>query len=166
MFILLNALVSSLDGLIIGISLKLSNTKLTFKNYLILFITNTLIYSTIITLYYAFHFKFMTTTITTILYLLLAINAYKENHNEEYSKILSIKQTIILAIVHSLDGSVVSLNFVYDYNIIFIILLFSISAILLLILGYLFAKNFKKIKKGNYISTFLFILLAILNLFL
>lgn len=166
MFILLNALVSSLDGLIIGISLKLSNTKLTLKNYLILFITNTLIYSTITTLYYAFYLKFMTTTITTILYLLLAINAYKENRDDEYSKILSIKQTILLAIVHSLDGSIISLNFVYNYNIIFIILLFSISAILLLILGYLFAKIFKKIKKGNYISAFLFILLAILNLFL
>ena len=108
----------------------------------------------------------MTTTITTILYLLLAINAYKENHNEEYSNTLSLKQTIVLAIVHSLDGSIVSLNFVYIYNILFIVLLFSISAILLIVIGFSFAQNFNKIKKGNYISASLFILLAIINLFL
>ena len=163
---LLNAFTSSLDGLIIGISLKLSNTKLNLTNYLIMFITNLLVYSTIITLYYEFHFKFMTTPITTILYLLLAINAFKTDINEQYEQKLAIKQTIILAIVHSLDGSILSLNFIYSYNILFIILLFSVLAIFLLIVGYFFANNFKKIKKGNYINTFLFIVLAILNLFL
>ena len=40
MFIFLNALVASLDGLIIGIGLKLAKTKLTMMNKLIIFLTN------------------------------------------------------------------------------------------------------------------------------
>lgn len=166
MFILLNAIVASLDGLIIGISLKLSNTKLTFKNNIILLITNIFIYSTFITLYYLFQFKFMTTSITTILYLLLAWSAYKKDEDEVFDQSLTFKKTIIIALAHSLDGSIVSLNFVYSYNLLFIILLFSIASIMLLLVGYYFANIFKNIKKSNYISAVLFILLAILNLVL
>lgn len=166
MFIFLNAIVASLDGLIIGIGLKLAKTKLTMKNKLLLLFINFIIYTTIITIYYVFQFQFMTTGITTILYLILAWNAYKSNEEEKYDQSLTMKKTILLAISHSLDGSIVSLNFVYNYNILFIIFLFSLASILLLLAGYYFANLFKNIKKSNYISALLFILLAILNLFL
>ncbi len=166
MFIFLNALVASLDGLIIGIGLKLAKTKLTMMNKLIIFLTNIFIYSIIIFLYYSLKIKFMTMVITTLLYLFLAWNAYHTKEDEEYEKSLSIKKTIFIAATHSLDGSIVSLNFVYNYNILFIILLFSFFSILLLICGYMFAKLLSNIKKSNLINALLFLALAIINLFL
>lgn len=165
MFIILNALAASLDGYIIGISLKLSKTKLTLKNNLIILFTNFFIYTTIIVLYYSFKCRIMTTSITTILYIILAWNAYKEKE-EHFEKALTTKKAIILAAAHSLDGSLVSLNFVYEYNLIYIILLFGITSLVLLLIGYYFANLFKSTKKSNFISALLFILLAIFNLFL
>ncbi len=166
MFILLNALVASLDGLIIGIGLKLSKTKLTFTNKLIILLTNVFIYTIIITLYYSLKVKFMTTGITTLFYLFLAWNAYKAQEEDVFEQKLSIKKTIFIAAAHSLDGSIVSLNFVYNYNFLFIITLFSLASILLLLCGYSFANLLSNIKKSNLINAFLFLALAIINLFL
>ena len=164
MFILLNALVASLDGLIIGIGLKLSRTKLTLINKIVFLLTNILIYTFIIIIYYHLHIKFMTTPITTLLYLFLAWSAYKNKENEAYEQKLKIEKNILLAATHSIDGSIVSLNFVYNYNIIYIITIFSIASILLLIIGYKWANSFKNIKKSNLITALLFILLALINL--
>ena len=165
MFLILNAIVASLDGLIIGIGLKLSKVKLTLKNNIIFLLTNFFIYSIVILFYYTFHFKFMTTTITTLLYLLLAWNAYKSNEKEKYEQKLTFRKNILLAITHSLDGSIISLNFVYNYNLNLIILSFSLCSLLLLLTGYYFATILKNIKNSNLISAILFIILAILNLF-
>lgn len=166
MFLFTNAFVASLDGFAIGIGLKLCKTKLTFKNNITLFLTNVIIYSFALILYYSFHFHFMTKSITTILYLFLAYNAYKDEHEDEYEKTLSLKNTFLLAAVHSLDGSIVSLNFVYAYSLATIILVFSIASILLLFIGYYFANFFKDMKKSNLWSAFLFVFLAIVNLIL
>lgn len=166
MLLLLNAIVASLDGFIIGISLKLAKTKLTIINNIILFLTNLIIYAGIILLYVFLHFKFMTPFITTILYLYLAWNAYNNKENNNFNTFLTIKQTVLIATTHSLDGSIISLNFVYNYNIILIISLFSFLAIFFLLLGYYFANLFKNIKHTNLINFMLFILLAILNLIL
>ncbi len=164
MFIILNSVIASLDGLIIGISLKLKKIKLETKNTLIFFIGNIIIYSIFISLYYFFDLKFMTKNITTILYLILAINTIKSKESNNFN-CLTIKNTIFLTLAHSLDGTIVSLSFIYNYNNIFIILLFSISSTIILILGYYFAKIFKHIKKEELISGLLFIILAILNQF-
>ncbi len=86
MFLFFNALVASMDGLIIGINLKLSKIKLSKLNGFIMFITNCLIYTFVLLLYKYFHFTFMTKNISTILYLLLAYMAFKENENEKTSK--------------------------------------------------------------------------------
>ncbi len=167
MLLLLNAIVASLDGIIIGISLKLANAKLTIKNSTILFINNYLIYSAIIFLYCFFNFKFMTPTIATLLYLFLAWHIFKENNdNNNYDYNLSFKQLFLLSLTHSLDGGIISLNFVYDYSLFIIITTFSTFAIVFLCLGYIFAKSLKQIKKSNLISALLFVLLAILNLIL
>lgn len=166
MFIILNAIIASLDGLIIGISLHLSKTKITLKNNIIFLITNFLIYTLVNYLYIFFHFTFMTKTITTFLYLFLAWNAYKTNDEEEICiHDLTFKKNILLAFTHSLDGSIISLNFINQYNLILIIGLFSFSSLLLLLIGYYFANILKNIKKSNLISALLFILLAILNQF-
>jgi len=166
MLLILNALVASLDGIIIGISLKISKTKLSYKNNLLFLFTNLFIYTLIIILYYYFKFTFMTTGVTTILYLILAWNAYKSNENKTFEKNLPFLNTITLAFTHSLDGSIVSLNFVYIYNIIYIIYLFTFISLIMLFVGYYFANIFKNIKKSNTICALLFILLAFLNFFL
>lgn len=166
MFLILNAIIASLDGLIIGISLKLSKIKLTIKNNLIFLLTNIFIYTLITLLYYNFEFKFMTTGVTTILYLILAWNAFKSNEEEITKNNLSILNTIAIGFSHSIDGSIVSLNFVYTYNLLYIITLFSFISLITLLIGYYFANNFKRFKKSNTISALLFILLAFLNLVL
>lgn len=166
MFLILNAIIASLDGLIIGISLKISKIKLTIKNNLIFLLTNIFIYTLITLLYYNFEFKFMTTGVTTILYLILAWNAFKSNEEEITKNNLSILNTIAIGISHSIDGSIVSLNFVYTYNLLCIINLFSFISLITLLIGYYFANIFKKLKKSNTISALLFILLAFLNLVL
>ena len=78
MFLLINSIVASLDGLIIGIGLRLSNVKVNKTNILTILIGNFLIYTLFLTLYYSFQFTFMTKTISTILYLFLAYRSLIE----------------------------------------------------------------------------------------
>ena len=165
MFLLLNSIVASIDGFIIGISLKITKTKLSWKNNLTIFLTNFFIYFTIISCYYFFKFHFMTTYITTFFYLFLAWSSYHNKQNETYNHKLSIKNSIFIATAHSLDGGVISLNFVYDYPLIIIILMFSFIAFALLLIGYYFANIFNSLKYTNVCCSGLFIILAIWNLF-
>lgn len=165
MFLLLNAIVASLDGLIIGIGLQLAKVKLNKSNILTIFIGNFLIYTLFLTLYYYLGLSFMTKTISTILYLILAWRSLKEDENKKYSEKLKFLECIFLTISHSLDGTLVSLNFVYTEPIFKIVSYFSIASILILLIGYYFASLFQNIKKSNYISATLFLLLAICNQF-
>ena len=165
MFLILNSIVASLDGLIIGIGLKLAHTKLSKTNILTISIGNIVIYTFFLTLYYYFKLTFMTKLISSCLYLFLAWRSYKEKENNTYTEKLSFLECILLTITHSLDGTLISLNFVYNYQLIYIISIFSFSSIILLLLGYYFAKLIKITKKSNYISACLFLLLAFTNQF-
>lgn len=167
MFLFLNSIAASLDGLIIGIGLRLSHIKLSKINMLTIWLGNFLIYALFLFLYYYFKLTFMTKTITTILYLFLAYHAWQNKetfHMKE--RTLSLLSCLILTLTHSLDGTIVSLSFVYQYHILHICCIFSGMSLLILLIGYYFAKIFKEQKKENYISTFLFLLLAFINQFL
>ena len=166
MFLLINSIVASLDGLIIGIGLRLSNVKVNKTNILTILIGNFLIYTLFLTLYYSFQFTFMTKTISTILYLFLAYRSLKEETKKEYQEKLKFWECILLTLSHSLDGTLISLNFVYTEPMIKIVTYFSLSSLLILLIGYYFASVFKNNKKSNYWSAFLFLLLAIINQFL
>lgn len=166
MFLLLNSIVASFDGFIIGIGLRLSHIKLTKTNIGTIFIGNFLIYFCFLFLYKHFEFTFMTKTITTCLYLILAFRSLQEEKTFELKeKTLGFMSCLLLTLTHSLDGTIVSLNFVYNYPLIYIALLFSVMSITILLIGYFFAKHFK-INKGSYISALLFFTLGIINLFL
>ena len=165
MFLFLNSIVASLDGLIIGISLQLAKVKITKTNVLTIAIGNILIYTFFLTLYYYFQFTFMTKTLATILYLFLAWRSYKEQEHKNYKEKLSFIETILLTLSHSLDGTLISLNFVYAEPIIKIVISFSLTSLLILLIGYYFTKIFKNVKKSNYISAALFLLLALINQF-
>ncbi len=163
MFLFLNALVASLDGFIIGIGIRLAKVKISVYNILYFLIENILIYSLFLYLYIFFHITFVNKIIATLLYLILAFRSLKiEEVN--YKNKLSIFEWTLLAFSHSLDGILVSLNFVYTTSLFKIVSIFSIFAVTILLLGYYFANFFKKQKKGNKMSFVLFILLAILNL--
>lgn len=165
MFLLLNAIVASLDGLIIGIGLRLSNVQLSKKDTFIIFLGNFLIYTFFLSVYYYFKFTFMTKALTTFLYIILGLNALR---NEEtchiQQKKLSFLNCILITLTHSLDGTIVSLSFVYNYKILHIVLAFTVMSLSILLIGYFFAKIFNTSKK-SYISTFLFFLLAFINQF-
>jgi len=165
MFLLINSIVASLDGLIIGIGLRLSSVKINKTNILTILIGNILIYTLFLTLYYSFQFTFMTKTISTILYLFLAYRSLKEETKKEYQEKLKFWECILLTLSHSLDGTLISLNFVYTEPMIKIVTYFSLSSLLILLIGYYFASVFKNNKKSNYWSAFLFLLLAIINQF-
>lgn len=167
MFLFLNALVASMDGLLIGISLKLLKVKITKLNILYIIISNIIIYALFLLLYYHFNFTFYTKNIATFLYLVLSINAYRSNEEDlHYKNKLSNMQCFILGTTHSLDGVIVSLGFVYKYSISYIIFLFCFMSIFVMLLGFYFANYLKNIKKGNVISALLFVFLAIINYFL
>ncbi len=165
MFLFINSLVASLDGLIIGINLKLTKIKLTFFNLLTFLIFNTLIYFLVLKTYYLFNLSFISKNIATIIYLFLALNNLKSKEQQEYNQKLNFFNTLILALSHSLDGSLISLNFIYQYSLITIISLFSFMAVFILLIGYYFANLFKHLKNGNFYSALLFIILAIFNYF-
>ena len=141
MFLLLNAFIASLDGFIIGSILRFSNIKLSKTNFLAIFLGNTLVY------------------------LFLAFHSLKEEE-KNYEGDLKLKDYFLLTLSHSLDGTLVSLNFAYSYNIYYIVFIFSTFAILLLYIGYTFFKRIKNSNKNKYISFSLFLLLAIINYFL
>ena len=72
MFVLLSSFVASLDGFIIGLSLKLSGVKISKQNMVTFLFGNLFIYSFAILAYTFFHFQFITNFVSTILYLILA----------------------------------------------------------------------------------------------
>lgn len=164
MFLILNSIVASLDGLIIGVGLRLSHVSLSKKNIFILFWGSILIYSLFLFFYSVFHFSFMTKFISTCLYLFLAWRSFKEEH-KVYDKNLSFFECVLLTLTHSLDGTLISLNFVYVYTIPLIVCIFSLSSILVLLFGYYGTCLFKNIKNSHFISAILFLLLAIINQF-
>ncbi len=165
MFLLLNAIVASLDGWIIGIGLRLSNIRLSKKDMFIILIGNFLIYTFFLFLYYYFKFTFMTKTLTSVLYILLGLNSLR---NEEICQFkqnkLSILNCILITLTHSLDGTMISLSFVYNYSILHISSIFCVMSLVILLFGYYFAKILNHSKK-NYIGAFLFFLLALINQF-
>lgn len=166
MFLLFTSFVASLDGFLIGMGLRLANISLTKKNILTIFIGNLLIYSFFLILYSFFHLSFMTKLFSTILYLLFAWKTFREKEKENsYQETLNFKECLLLTLTHSLDGTIVSLRFVYFYSLWKIIFIFSFSSLFLLLLGYFSARIFKNFKKGNYLATGLFLILAILNQF-
>lgn len=167
MFLLLNSIAASLDGLIIGIGLRLASIKLSKTNMLIIWLGNFLIYALFLFLYYFFKLTFMTKNITSILYLVLAFHAWRNNESFEVKeKTLGLFSCFLLTLTHSLDGTIVSLSFVYQYNILHICFIFSSMSLIVLLIGYYFAKLFKSKKKESYISASLFLLLALINQFL
>lgn len=167
MMLLISSFVASLDGFIIGIGLKGNRIQLKWKEFIILFVENIFLYSFLLFLYSFFHFQFITPFISTLLYLVLAFFSFrnKEEDIPIVSKNLNVFSCFFLTLTHSLDGVLVSLGFVYEYPLFVIIILFSFMAIFLIGLGYFFAKSFPMSKKSNYISTVLFLFLAIWNQF-
>lgn len=167
MFLLLNAIAASLDGLIIGIGLKLSHIKLTKTNKFIIFIGNFLVYLLFLTLYHYFKFTFMTKGVTTILYFFLAFQSYRNQESfQTNEKTLNFISCLLLTLTHSLDGTIISLRFVYEFNILYICFIFSSMSLFILLIGYYFAILFKNQKNENYLRTLLFLLLAFINQFL
>lgn len=166
MFLILNAIVASLDGIIIGLSLRLANIKIQKHNIIIIFIGNLLIYTLFLFLYKTLNLTFMTKNISTILYLFLAWHSFHEQETVSFKEnSLKILDCIVVTITHSLDGTIISLNFAYQYHILYTSIIFSIVSLLFLLIGYYFAKLFKSKKKQNGYSAVLFILLAIINHF-
>ena len=113
MFLIFNALVASLDGLIIGIGLRLANIKISKKNILIILLGNLFVYYFSLYIYKSFNLSFMSKTFTTILYLVLAYQAFKNKDEVNFNgKNLNLLNCLILTLTHSLDGAIISLNFV------------------------------------------------------
>jgi len=168
MMLVFSSFVASIDGFLIGISLKFMKQNLTIRNLSILFLCNLVLYSLLLSLYSFFQFSFVTKFMATIFYLIFAFLAFREKPEEEisFTHDLSFVSCIFLTLTHSIDGAFVSLSFVYEYPLWMIIILFSFMAVLLMFLGYFFASQVKHIKKSNYVSGLLFFLLAIFNQFL
>jgi len=165
--LLLSSFVASLDGFLIGFSLKLSKTKVSWFDFLLIFFINILLYSFVLNLYLFWNFHFVTKFISTILYLILAYFSYHNQGEmiESHHKKLSFWSCFLLALTHSLDGTLVSLGFVYAYAIWQIVLLFSFMSVFILGIGYYFAHLFPNPKKSHLISALLFLILAFLNQF-
>lgn len=166
MFLFFNAIVASLDGVIIGTCLKLMNVYLSRKNIFYIFLTNLIIYTIFLNIYYYLNLTFMTKNVVSILYLCFAFFSFfnKEEIDIKQKK-LNLLSCILLSLTHSLDGVSISLSFVYKVNIIYIIVVFSIFSIILLLIGYYFANIFKKNKKADIINALLFLFLFISNQF-
>ncbi len=167
MMLLISSFVASLDGFIIGIGLKGNRIQLTYKEFFILFFENIILYSILLFLYSFLQFQFITNFISTLFYLILAFLSFRNKEEETtiFSKKLNLLSCFFLTLSHSMDGVLVSLGFVYEYPLGIIVFLFSFMAVLLIVLGYFFANTFSMPKKSNYISAFLFLLLAIWNHF-
>lgn len=168
MFLLINSLVASLDGLLMGFSLKILKVKLSWKNILIFSFGNLFSYTLVLSFYSYFQLQFMSRIVTTIMYLFLAFLTWKskEDTQEELTmRSLSFFPCLFLALTHSLDGALVSLSFVYDYSLLIIICCFTIMAVGLFLLGYFCSFPFHYKKKSNIICATLFLLLALFNQF-
>ncbi len=168
MLLLLSSFVASLDGLVLGFGLKSLKIKLSFSNIITLFFSNFFIYFIVLFLYTFFQLQFVTKPVSTFFYLLLALFAWKNKDDvdgENVSIELGFFPCIMLSFTHSLDGTLISLGFVYQYSFLLIAILFSFMAVLLFVFGYLLAHKMEFIKKSNHFSGLLFLFLAILNQF-
>lgn len=164
MFLFFNAIVASLDGIVIGSIIRLQNRILTKKNILTIFITNLFLYFIFLKLYTYFNFTFMNKIVTSLLYLFFAINNLNEKEELKIKeKKLNIISCILIALTHSLDGISISLSFTNNYSLNLINIIFSTNSLILLLIGYYFATFFNKYKYSSYISAILFFLLFIFN---
>lgn len=164
MFLLFNAIVASMDGFVMGMGLRLARVKITKGNMIVFLLGNVIIYTFFLFLYRYLQLRIITKFGTTILYLVLSWYAFK-NKEESYPKSLEFKELMLLLLTHSIDGTAISLGFVYSYRLEAIVVSFSLLSVAVLILGYYSVNVFQGFKKTNYISSLLFVLLAIWNQF-
>ncbi len=158
----LSAIATSMDSFIMGISFKISKTKLTLKNIVELslgsFLTITFFHITM----QIFHISVANKFTKFLLFLILGIFSLKKEEKKKYQKKLTPKEILLIILSNSIDGFLVSLTFTTQYSITLLSFIYAITGIFLLLLG---NKTPISWKKRDYISTVLFFVLAITSLF-
>lgn len=165
MILFLSSLVASLDGFLIGFNLKISQVKMKRKDFCFFFCGNLILYSIVLYSYAFFQFTFFTSFVSACFYVILAYLSLFD-HEEKFSiaqKHLTILTLFLLILSHSIDGTLISLGFVYEYSIWLLVFLFSFMSVFILFLGYSIGMLFPEIKYSNYVCALLFLLLAFGN---
>ena len=154
----LSAIATSMDSFLIGFSLN--EQKLTIKNFILLWLSYILTLYILLLISSLLKIQIDQPILKSILFFILGILCLKGQKEKQH---ISIKKRtmIFLSLSNSLDGWLVALTFVKFYPLLYISLIFSSFSLILLWLGYKFPKQ----KKNQWLSPFLYFILAILSFF-
>ena len=156
--LILSAITTSIDSFLIGITLKKTKYQHKAIYFSTFFITSFLVFITLHLLFNFIPINFNNSILKfTCFFFFGCLNLKnEENSNVNWQKITFL----ILIIVNSLDGFLVSLLYRTTYNIFFLSFLFSSTSLLFLILGSCFTPK----KKNQWLSPFLYFSLAFLSI--
>lgn len=156
--VIISAIVTSIDSLIIGFTLK--KEKLNYKNFTLIFFFTFLIFLTFQIFFQKYLHFLANNYLRSLIFILLAITSLKE----ENQNIQNPSQTKLLLILmnNSIDGLLLAITFINQLPLLFTSLIFSGFSTFFLFLGYIHSS---KIKERKYLTTILFLLLALINLF-
>ncbi len=160
--LLLSAIATSMDSLFIGYSFRCNHTIFEWYHKFFFFIGLFLTFIFLHIFSQVFHIFIVNKYIKAILFLILGSLSFQKKETKNYSRTLSWKELIIIILESSIDGFLVSLTLISTYSIYYISLIFSGIGTLFLEIGNHFPYQYKK---SEYVSFFLFLLLAICSLF-
>lgn len=154
------AILTSIDCLIIGLSLKIEQKKLSMDKLLCLPLFLFILYDAFLFLFSKITWPFHDLKIQFHLFLLLAILDYKENNNIYQN--ISLRKLFLLFFTNSLDGLLVASTFLGQKHPSYLSFIFTSITFLFFMMGF---KTPLKLKKKKYTISILFLLLAFLSLF-
>ncbi len=157
MRLLISAIASSFDSLIIGINFKLNKTVIKKNQFFMIFLMTTFILILLNTLLSLFSLNINFNYLNPLIYFIFALESLKKKTKNNQPHLITL-----LALSHSCDSFFMSLTFIKQYNFIFLSLLFSLVGTLFALMGYKSTKNFKNSDK---LATILFLILTITSLF-
>ena len=145
--VIISAIVTSIDSLVIGFTLK--KEKLNYKNFTLIFFFNFLIFLTFQIFFQKYLHFLANNYLRSLIFILLAITSLKE----ENQNIQNPSQTKLLLILmnNSIDGLLLAITFINQLPLLFTSLTFSGFSTFFLFLGYIHSST-RKMKNDAHFS--------------
>lgn len=169
MRLILGALVTSFDSFLVGFILGVNHVRICKHNYFILFciLFLYLLFGTFLSTF--FHISIPSNLLCSLLFILLAIHALKEENSKKdfdgnHDKCLSLLETFVIASSLSLDTTVTAITLLEGSSIFLVSLLFASATLAFFVLGNKMRRTKLAvwISEQEYIGYYLFMLLACL----
>ena len=164
MVLFLSAFSTSLDGFIIGFNWKLCKIKINLCKLLTYFGINFTMLILILPMSNFLPMFLFSNYIKALLFLFLGLSTLIKK-KEDLSLSIDKKNEYLTIITQSFDSIIISLGFIANHSILFLSIIFSLFGTILIYCGYKFSFLIKIKEYNKYLSSILYLILAIISLF-